>query len=361
MRHLGSLAAGAPLMLSVCMDAVAVRRLPKVGAGAQIIGLTAPYDVPLPSSYQELTSTLDGKELASSASVILVTVYGRPDIPCYPLAVLPESGCTAETTRHKYHIIFELFRQLGAAVLSMGADGADLSAMQSYSAAPADGGHSVAVTALSPTGQLYTVRLRAFRCKIKVSWYQLALSNLVQRFAKPGDVECTLMEEEAWSGCSAAGLTCAQVDIPVCMRQDDTHILTKFRSRLLKGVILASHRVNLENLQDLLPERFLAEELRPEYYVQALLDPMNVFGAAAVCASKVLAALETAQVVPAQQPPPALPELTEETVAALIKWMDKAVHLWTALLVLAGHLPWADARWARRRIWWHSLLPRTLL
>jgi hypothetical protein len=167
LQFFGRFAAGSLPLLSVHVDAVALRRLLKTAAGKQIVGITAPYRLDCPDTMEKLAEALAGKEIASTASVILVSVFGRPDLPAIPLAVLPESGCTAETTVQKLHICFEGFRLRGAAVVSVGADGADLSAMQSFSAATATDPvyESPAITA---SGQPYIVRLRAQRCELKV-------------------------------------------------------------------------------------------------------------------------------------------------------------------------------------------------
>jgi hypothetical protein len=174
LRHFASLLPGKPMVLSISTDATAVRRVLKSGASRQAIGLTSPYNLVLPDTYHELLSVLDGREKASSVSVCLVSAYGRPDLAAYPLAVLPESGCSAATTARKYHIIYESFRLRGAVVLSMAADGADLSAMLSYRSAPANQ-PTFDIMCISPGGQLTSVRLRAFRCALQVSCFLVSV------------------------------------------------------------------------------------------------------------------------------------------------------------------------------------------
>jgi hypothetical protein len=164
---LGRFQPGSPALLSIHVDAVALRRLLKTAAGKQIVGITAPYRLDCPDSLEKLGEALAGKEIASTASVVLVSIFGRPDLPAIPLAVLPESGCTLETTTQKLHIAFEGFRQRGAAVISAGADGADLSAMQWF-CAPTVNEPVYELPAISASGQPYTIRLRAQRCELKV-------------------------------------------------------------------------------------------------------------------------------------------------------------------------------------------------
>lgn len=108
------------------------------------------------------------------------------------------------------------------------------------------------------------------------------------------------------------------------MHQDLPHIGGKLANRLSKGVVLAGHRVFLEDLDVLLPDGAKATLLQTCYYMAQQRDPMNVAGVAAVCQEAVLAELRAAAArLPGGKkegapPPPRPPELTDDILAALI-------------------------------------------